>query len=192
MAAEPNLWTIPNGLTLSRLPMTVLLCAFIQLHMWPAAFATFVVASITDWIDGWWARKFNKMSMFGRTFDPLTDKVLLGSAFIFLLKVPESGFEPWMTAVVIGRELLVTGIRGYVETLGQKFGADWFGKLKTVLQCMTLLVVLLAMCLRDLPAFESIMEPLATLQYGLLYAMIASTVMSGMQYISKAARIITE
>ena len=80
MAAEPNLYTFPNGLTLSRLPLTVILCVFIQLHWWPAALLTFIVASITDWIDGWWARKYNQMSMFGRTFDPLTDKVLLGVA----------------------------------------------------------------------------------------------------------------
>lgn len=192
MAAEPNLYTFPNGLTLSRLPLTVILCVFIQLHWWPAALATFIVASITDWIDGWWARKYNQMSMFGRTFDPLTDKVLLGSAFIFLLAVPESGFESWMTAVVIGRELLVTGIRGYIETLGRKFGADWFGKLKTVLQCVTLLVILLILCLNDVPAADPYRAPLATLQYGLIHAMVASTVLSGLQYVAKAARMITE
>lgn len=192
MAAEPNLYTIPNGLTLSRLPMTALLCAFIYYRMWHAAFAIFVIASITDWIDGWWARKYNQMSMFGRTFDPLTDKVLLGSAFIFLLNVEGSGFEPWMTAVIIGRELLVTGIRGYIETLGKKFGADWFGKLKTILQCIALLVVLLVLVLKEYPVFEPIITPLTILQYGLIYAMIASTIMSGMQYVAKAARMITE
>jgi CDP-diacylglycerol---glycerol-3-phosphate 3-phosphatidyltransferase len=192
MAAEPNLWTTPNWLTLSRLPLTVWLCVFIHLQWWPAAFFTFVVAALTDWIDGWWARKFNRLSMFGRTFDPLTDKVLLGSAFIFLINVPESGFDPWMTAVVVGRELLVTGIRGYVETLGKKFGADWFGKLKTILQCAALLVVLLALWLREVPAAEGIAGPIATLQFGLIYAMIAATLLSGVQYIMKAVRLVGE
>ncbi|WP_020470017.1 CDP-diacylglycerol--glycerol-3-phosphate 3-phosphatidyltransferase [Zavarzinella formosa] len=190
MAAEPNLWTTPNWLTISRLPLTVLLCLFIHLNWWPAALFTFVIAAITDWIDGWWARTFGQLSMFGRTFDPLTDKVLLGSAFIFLLAVPASGFEPWMTAVVIGRELLVTGLRGYVETLGKKFGADWFGKLKTILQCVTLIAVLLTLWLREVPAFDSFGNLLGTLQFGLIYAMIAATVLSGLQYITKAARLI--
>ena len=54
-----------------------------------------------------------------------------------------------MVAVVIGRELLITGVRGYVESLGKKFGADWFGKLKTILQCLWLLAVLVYLTLRE-------------------------------------------
>lgn len=192
MPAEPNLWTTPNGLTLSRLPLTILLCVCIHHQWWPSAFFIFVAAAVTDWVDGWWARRFNQLSMFGRTFDPLTDKVLLGCAFIFLLPVTESGLEPWMTAVVVGRELLVTGIRGYVETLGKKFGADWFGKLKTILQCAALLVILFALWMRRLPDAEPLLPVLNVLQYGMIYAMLAATVLSGIQYTMKAARLMGE
>src|SRR5436305_4228516 len=113
MAADPqaSLLNVPNVLTISRIPLTVILCVFLDQHLWPAALVTFAIASVTDWVDGWWARKFNQMSAFGRVFDPLTDKIMLGSAFIFLVPVTESAMQAWMAAVVIGRELLITGIR---------------------------------------------------------------------------------
>jgi CDP-diacylglycerol--glycerol-3-phosphate 3-phosphatidyltransferase len=185
MSAD-RLLNVPNVLTVARIPLTALLCALIHYHLWPAALVTFAVAAVTDWIDGWWARRFNQLSTFGRVFDPLTDKILLGSAFIFLIRVEPAAMEPWMVAVVIGRELLITGVRGYVESLGKKFGADWFGKLKTILQCLWLLVVLLYLTLREQMPDSGLMGPVEMLHYGLLYAMIAATVLSGVQYIGKA------
>ena len=185
-----RLLNVPNVLTVARIPLTVLLCAFIEFRLWPAALATFVVASLTDAIDGWWARKFNQFSTFGRVFDPLTDKILLGSAFIFLIPVKEAAMQPWMAAVVIGRELLITGVRGYVESLGKKFGADWFGKLKTILQCVWLLAVLVYLTLRTYLPESGLIAPVEMLHYGLLYAMIAATVLSGLQYISKAYQLL--
>jgi CDP-diacylglycerol--glycerol-3-phosphate 3-phosphatidyltransferase len=183
-------WTVPNVLTLSRIPLTVVLCLLIELHWWPAALAAFIVASMTDWIDGWWARRFNQGSTFGRVFDPLTDKIMLGSAFIFLIRVDESAMEAWMAAVVIGRELLITGVRGYVESLGKKFGADWFGKLKTILQCVWLLAVLVFLSIREAAWAEPLRNAVEMLHYGLLYAMIAATVLSGLQYCVKAVKLL--
>jgi CDP-diacylglycerol--glycerol-3-phosphate 3-phosphatidyltransferase len=187
-----RLVNVPNLLTISRVPLTVVLCAFIDARVWVAALATFIVASLTDWIDGWWARRFNQMSAFGRVFDPLTDKILLGSAFIFLVRVPDSGMEPWMVALIIGRELLITGVRGYVESLGKKFGADWFGKLKTILQCLWLLAVLLYLSLQHQSWADSLVPPVEMLHYGLLYAMIAATVLSGLQYCAKAWKLLRD
>src|SRR5262249_60018728 len=186
MPDAERFWNVPNVLTISRIPLTVILCLFIQLRWWPAALVTFIVASLTDWIDGWWARKFNQMSAFGRVFDPLTDKILLGSAFIFLIRVEPAAMEPWMAAVVIGRELLITGVRGYVESLGKKFGADWFGKLKTILQCVWLLAVLVYLTLREHFPDSGLVAPMEMLHYGLFYAMIAAPGLSGLQYIRKA------
>lgn len=183
-------WNVPNVLTISRIPLTILLCTFIELRLWPAALLTFAAAAITDWIDGWWARRFQQMSAFGRVFDPLTDKVLIGSAFIFLVAVPESAMQAWMAAVVIGRELLITGVRGYVESLGKRFGADWFGKLKTVLQCCWLLAVLSFLTIRGESWASDFVQAVETLHYGLLYAMIAATVLSGLQYCSKAYQLL--
>jgi CDP-diacylglycerol--glycerol-3-phosphate 3-phosphatidyltransferase len=189
-APASSVWSVPNLLTLSRLPLSVLLFACIEFQAWVAALATFAVAAVTDSVDGWWARRFNQTSVFGRVFDPLTDKVLIGGAFIFLIAVPDSRMRPWMAAAVIGRELLVTGIRGYVESLGKKFGADWFGKLKTVLQSAWLLAVLayLSAVNLDWPADRTAV--LEGVHLGLLYAMLAATVGSGLQYAWKAVRIL--
>jgi len=184
-----KLWNVPNILTISRIPLTVLLCIFIDKHFWLPALITFVVAAITDWVDGWWARKFNQLSTFGRLFDPLTDKILIGSTFIFLIAVPESAMEAWMVAVVIGRELLITGVRGYVESLGKKFGADWFGKLKTILQCAWLVAVLTFLTIHNQAWAEPIVRLVEMIHYGLLYAMLAATVLSGLQYCVKAKRM---
>jgi len=183
--------TIPNLLTLSRLPLSAVLFLCIAQGWWMLAFVTFTIASITDWLDGWWARKFNQHSIFGRTFDPLVDKVLVGGAFIFLIPVPGAGLVPWMVTVVIAREILVTGIRGYIETLGKKFGADWFGKLKMVLQCVVLFVILGIRIAASWPAFEPWLPASELVQTVLIYIMLFATIGSGVQYCVKAARIVT-
>ncbi len=187
-----SFWNVPNVLTLSRVPLTAGLCVAIEFHAWLVGFAVFFVAALTDWIDGWYARRFNQLSVFGRVFDPLTDKVLLGGAFIFLVAVPESGMKAWMAAAVIARELLVTGIRGYVESLGKKFGADWFGKLKTILQCVWLGAVLIYLAVRELSLAASAIEAFEWLHWALLYAMLAATILSGLQYCWKAVRLVGE
>jgi CDP-diacylglycerol---glycerol-3-phosphate 3-phosphatidyltransferase len=189
MSNVEKVWNVPNALTLSRLPLSVVLFICISYGWWFAALATFVVASLTDWIDGWWARKFNQMSAFGRTFDPLVDKVLVGGAFIYLMPVKEAGLMPWMVTVVIGRELLITGIRGYIEALGKKFGADWFGKLKMILQCVALIAILFVMALRGQSWAREWIEPLETVQTAIVWAMLAATIGSGLQYCWKAAKL---
>lgn len=190
MPSSERLWNVPNALTLSRLPLAVLLFVCISYQWWLGALVTFGVASLTDWIDGWWARKFDQMSVFGRTFDPLLDKVLVGGAFIYLMPVREVKLLPWMVTVVIGRELLVTGIRGYVEALGKKFGADWFGKLKMVLQCVVLIVIFSIMTMRDHTGAKELIDQLQIGQAIIIYAMLAATIGSGIQYCWKAARLV--
>jgi CDP-diacylglycerol--glycerol-3-phosphate 3-phosphatidyltransferase len=182
MPSSECLWNVPNALTLSRLPLAVLLFVCISYEWWFAGLVIFGIASLTDWIDGWWARKFNQLSAFGRTFDPLIDKVLVGGAFIYLMQVKEAHLLPWMVTVVIGRELLVTGLRGYVEAMGKKFGADWFGKLKMILQCVVLIAIMLVMSLRGQSWAHDLIEPLEIVQIILIYAMLAATIGSGVQY----------
>ena len=177
---------VPNLLTLSRLPLTVVICAAIAYEQWTLAFVAFVVAALTDWLDGWWARRFNQGTAFGRVFDPLTDKVMILGAFVFLIDPVRFDLPAWIVAVVLGRELIVTGLRGYLEGFGIKFGADWFGKLKTVLQCVALGVILGVEALR-----ANGVEPGALLgvRLALVWAMLLASVGSGLQYVWKAARI---
>jgi CDP-diacylglycerol--glycerol-3-phosphate 3-phosphatidyltransferase len=168
--------------------MSAGLFACIAYEQWLAALIVFVLASITDWLDGFLARRLNQQSAIGRNLDPLIDKVLTGGAFIYLLPVRESQLLPWMVTVVIGRELLITGIRGIMETQGVKFGADWFGKLKTVLQMTALVVILVVLWLKTFTLQANFVAGLQVLQIVMIYLMLGATIGSGLQYLAKAAK----
>ncbi len=188
MAAHP-LWNAPNLLSLSRLPLTALLVACVARELWAAGLAAFAVAAFTDWADGWWARRYGPLTAVGRNLDPLTDKVLIAGAFISLIPVEGAGVAPWVATVVVCRELLVTGLRGIVEATGRTFGADWFGKLKMVLQCAVVVGVLLIQTLRGHGETAAV-DALAPVQGVLMAAMLAATVGSAVQYSVKAARLL--
>jgi CDP-diacylglycerol---glycerol-3-phosphate 3-phosphatidyltransferase len=186
-----ELLNVPNLLSLSRVPLAAVLCWAITAEWWLVGLVTFAAAAFTDWLDGWWARKFNQLSAVGRALDPLTDKVLIASAFIFLIPVEAAHIHPWMVAVIVVREILITGLRGIVEATGKKFGADWFGKLKTVLQCAVLIGVLLTLTLK---ANDWLTVALPTLDWvvtGLLWVTVLSTVLSGCQYFVRAAKLLS-
>ena len=101
------------------------------------AFWLFVVTAATDFLDGYLARRDKLVSAFGRIADPFTDKVLILGAMIFACATPwmRHLLPAWMVVVILSRELLVTGIRGFVEKMGGEFPADGFGKLKMIAQC---------------------------------------------------------
>jgi CDP-diacylglycerol---glycerol-3-phosphate 3-phosphatidyltransferase len=104
-------------------------------------FWLFVVTAATDFLDGWLARRSNQVSAFGRVADPFCDKILILGSMIFLSVMrwdPQgrSLFPAWVVVVILAREFLVTGIRGYSESLGVQFPADLFGKLKMGVQCV--------------------------------------------------------
>jgi CDP-diacylglycerol--glycerol-3-phosphate 3-phosphatidyltransferase len=188
-AAPEPLLHVPNLLSVARIPLAVGLFACIVSAAWLVGLVLFVVACATDWLDGWWARKYGPLTLVGRNLDPLADKVLVCGAFIYLIPVEGAGILPWMVTVVVVRELLVTGVRGMVEATGKKFGADWFGKLKMGLQCAVLIGVLLIRWLHTLPDTSGVLAVLELVQLVLLWAMLAATVGSGVQYVIKAARL---
>jgi CDP-diacylglycerol--glycerol-3-phosphate 3-phosphatidyltransferase len=183
---NPPFWNVPNTLSLSRLPLSAVVFAAISYSQWTVALSIFLIAAFTDWLDGWWARKFNEISPIGRSLDPLTDKVLVGGTFIYLLIVPASQVLPWMVTLILSRELLITGLRGMVEANGKKFGADWFGKLKTILQMVVLVGVLLIQTLREWAVLPDLVNLLDEIYRVLLYAMLVATLGSGIQYTVKA------
>ena len=139
---EPLL-NVPNLLSLARIPLAIALFICIVHQLWLVGLILFLVACATDWLDGWWARRYGPLTLVGRNLDPLADKILVCGSFIYLIPVVSAGILPWMVTVIVVRELLVTGLRGMVEATGKKFGADWFGKLKMGLQCAVLIGVLL-------------------------------------------------
>src|SRR5215831_239934 len=129
---RPPVFNLPNQLTAARAGLAVVLFIFIALHWWIACLIVFTLAAITDYLDGYLARKQGLTSTLGRNLDPLVDKILICGAYIFLLPLGdrEGWLLPWMVTVVVARELVITSLRSFLETMGARFGADWLGKIK--------------------------------------------------------------
>src|SRR5215510_13551571 len=142
---EPPVMNLPNQLTAARFVLALILFVLIEFKLWIACIVIFALAAVTDWLDGYLARKQGLTSTLGRNFDPLVDKVLICGAYVFLLPLgsaPEAGWLlPWMVTVVVARELVITSLRSFIENRGGNFGADWLGKLKMGLQCAALFAV---------------------------------------------------
>ena len=140
---------LPNKLTLGRLFLTVIfVIVTANPHGWGAGWAyttgmlIFGVASFTDYLDGYLARKYQLITSFGKLMDPLADKVLLCAAFVLLSETPltpEIGsiLPGWVTVTVLAREFLVTGLRLVGSAQGYVMAADTLGKHKTVWQIIT-------------------------------------------------------
>lgn len=190
-AREHSVFNLPNQLTMSRLVLGVVLFGLIEWGralsesaggVWVACIVVFAVAAATDWLDGYVARLQGLVTSLGRQLDPLVDKVVVCGAYIFLLPMEaRTGLSAWMVTVVVGRELIITGVRNFLESGGARFGADWMGKVKMTLQCATLFAIFVVLAVADPPAL------LIWIRDILLYAMVVATVLSGVQYLWRAA-----
>jgi CDP-diacylglycerol---glycerol-3-phosphate 3-phosphatidyltransferase len=188
---EPSVFNLPNQLTLARLVLGVVLFGLIEwgralgesaAGVWVACIMVFAVAAATDWLDGYVARLQGLVTSLGRQLDPLVDKVVVCGAYIFLLPMEgQTGLSAWMVTVVVGRELIITGVRNFLESGGARFGADWLGKVKMTLQCATLFAIFVVLAAAEPPA------ALVWTRDVLLYAMVVATVLSGVQYLWRAA-----
>lgn len=113
----------------------------------------FIVAAITDALDGFLARRWNAITRFGRIMDPLADKILVIGSLIMLASPSfdhNAGFEGWMVIVIITRELLVTSLRGMLESEGVDASANWSGKAKMILQSISIPIILLLLAFKGL------------------------------------------
>jgi CDP-diacylglycerol--glycerol-3-phosphate 3-phosphatidyltransferase len=136
-----KLFNLPNQLTSLRLLLSVVLFALIVWEHYLSSLVLFIIAAGTDWLDGYYARKYSQVTTLGRILDPFADKVIVCGTFIFLATAPGMIAEPrglraWMVVVIVGRELLVTALRSFLEDRGADFSAKMSGKLKMVLQCV--------------------------------------------------------
>lgn len=164
----------------------------IEVRGWAnTAFWLFVVIAATDFLDGYLARKGGHVTAFGRIADPFTDKVLILGTMIFLAASPWSSewLPAWMVVVILARELLVTGLRGYVESCGGEFPADRWGKLKMILQCMAVGGMFWVYAWNWPEAWR---DGWSYLTHGLVWATLISTVASGFGYVQKTVRILAE
>ncbi|MDR3259387.1 MAG: CDP-diacylglycerol--glycerol-3-phosphate 3-phosphatidyltransferase [Fusobacteriaceae bacterium] len=138
---------LPNKLTFIRIILTVPFIYFLQESNTAGfvyriiAFLIFVVASLTDFFDGYIARKYNMISDFGKIMDPLADKILVISALVIFVKL--NYIPPWMSIVVIAREFLISGIRMLAAANGEVIAAGKLGKYKTTSQMIVILLMML-------------------------------------------------
>ncbi len=165
--------------------LSVVVFILIAFEMYFAAAAVFSVAAITDALDGYLARKLNQVTAVGRQLDPLVDKVIVAGTYIYLLGIPETGLSPWMVTTIVIRELLIQGLRSHLEGMGQAFGAKSAGKLKTVIQCLSIIAILLGLSFQIGPTLQLGRDLLTWLAVGL-------TVYSGLGYILSAFPFLRE
>lgn len=152
------------------------------------AFVLFLVAALTDWADGYVARRFNMITDFGKLMDALADKVLMVGMFVILLAIP--GFLPWwslfLILIIIGREFLITGLRLVAASQGVVLAAEKGGKVKTVFQILAAAFLLLAYLLKqDFGDVGPMMR--SCFGIGMVLFVIASilTLQSGTTYMTK-------
>lgn len=200
---------IPNLLTVARLVLSVVF--FAMLALWNVgedathttfylnvAFAIYVVAASTDFLDGYLARKWGAVSVFGRVVDPFVDKILVLGAFIyfagpsFIKLGPDvtpmtlSGVTPTVVVILLGREFLVTTLRSVAEGAGTNFAAAWSGKLKMVLQCVTIGVILVYVNYRPMLLKADLETAARVFRDVCVWATVAVTVISAWTYVRRS------
>jgi len=186
---------IPNQITLIRFALAAVFFVLLSLfsaerfesERWilKACFCLFLVAAISDVLDGLLARLMKQVTSFGRILDPVVDKVMVCGAFVFFASphfwqdnVSISSVQPWMVIVILVRELLVSAIRSHSESVGQDFGASWVGKVKMFVQSLAVCVVLFQLAWLD-PAGVPIRVAAVWLALGV-------TVLSILSYVRRA------
>jgi CDP-diacylglycerol--glycerol-3-phosphate 3-phosphatidyltransferase len=169
---------VPNALTVIRILLVpVLVVALLEKTSGGDLLAAivFVVASVTDAIDGYLARSRNAVTTFGKLMDPIADKLLIIGALVTLVSL--NRLEAWVAMVIIAREFAVTVLRAAVGASGTVISASWFGKLKTATQVLMVLV-LIVVSRHDRPAWV----------YAVVYVSVAVTVLSGADYFFGVSR----
>ena len=188
---------IPNRITISRIlliPLFVVMMMF-NFGMGDMQFLgvtlpvnhfigglIFIFASATDWVDGYYARKYNLVTTFGKFLDPLADKLLVSAAFILLVEMQIA--PAWIVIVIISREFAVTGLRLVLAGGGEVVAANQLGKIKTVTQ-----IVAITFGLFHNAIFEIWHIPFTMI---MLYVALIFTVWSGWDYFYKNRRVLLE
>ncbi len=212
-------WKLPNQLTVARIGLAAAFFVLLGLydHAQPvtsrwllnSAFVLYIIAGITDVLDGYLARKWKITSAFGRISDPVVDKVLVVGAFVMLcgrnfaagpgaaaLSAYEqdlpywltghmiSAVRPWMVVVILSREFLISAVRGYSESQGVVFPATSAGKIKMLLQSIAICTVIYQIANVPDPAW-AVWTKIIT-----VWVSVLATVFSGITYIGKARKLL--
>ena len=160
------MWNLPNLITLFRIALIPVL---VVVYFWPMPSRNaiiagiFIVAALTDWLDGYLARKMNQMSALGAFLDPVADKLIVSSALVLLVSDPRIlglVFHPMPFAIavtiIIGREIVISALREWMAELGERHAVavGMIGKVKTATQMTAIALLLYALPIFDLPTFR--------------------------------------
>lgn len=174
---------IANQLTILRVLMIPFFMYFLLLGTPTGkviALVLFVVASLTDFLDGYLARKYNLITNFGKFMDPLADKLLVTAALICFLELGE--LNSWVVMIILAREFIVSIFRAVAAAEGIVIAADWWGKVKTNVQMFAIILMLM----NNYP-FEQFGIPMDQV---LIYLATVLTVISGFNYIIKNKQVL--
>jgi len=188
------IWNLPNILTLLRIAAIPVLVFVLFSPSRTAGFwaaVIFAIASFTDWLDGYLARRMGIVTTFGKFLDPIADKLIVMSALIMIL--PFGRVPAWMVLVILGREIIITGLRGLASTEGIIIPASNLGKFKTIFQIVAILGLLLHYDYRWFFAIENPYLNVNMHNVGMFYLWIATiiTIWSGVDYLVKFVLVIT-
>jgi len=168
---------VPIALTLFRIVLVPFIIVFLissdRVHVLIAA-VIFMAASLTDWLDGRMARRWNQVTRLGTLLDPVADKVLVAAALVALVQIDM--VEAWVAVVIIGRELAVTGLRAVALSMAAVVPASGFGKAKTVSQYVMMTVLILE---KGVPGN---FVPFHLVSTGIVWVTLGLTVLSGADY----------
>ncbi len=151
--------TLPTALTLGRIGLVPVLVALFYLPFeWagPAAAIAFALAAITDWLDGFLARRWDQQSAFGAFLDPVADKIMVAIVLIMLVQDNPTVWLALPAMVIISREIVISALREWMAEIGQRarVAVSMLGKLKTVLQMVSLVLMLWAQPIAGLPVYD--------------------------------------
>ncbi|WP_295556246.1 CDP-diacylglycerol--glycerol-3-phosphate 3-phosphatidyltransferase [uncultured Hyphomicrobium sp.] len=184
---RPQAISLPNVLTYARIAAVPALVACLlmvegEAGRW-AAFWLFVAAAITDWLDGYLARRLEQQSTLGRMLDPIADKLIVGAALIMLVHDRTiDGVSIWAAVIILCREILVSGLREFLAELNVKVHVTALAKWKTAAQMVALA------CLLAGPAGERIVPGITTAGIGLFWLSAVLTLWTGYDYLKAGIR----
>ncbi len=178
-----EIWNLPNSLTLLRIFLVPFLVVVLLTKFSGREYiglAIFLVAAITDFFDGWLARRQGKITRLGTLLDPIADKLLMSAAFISLVEMDPTHVPAWMVVIIIGREFAVSGLRSIAAQQGVTIAASPLGKGKMISQVVAISLLILGYELGQLRLLGTVA----------LWAVMLFALASGIDYFVKFARAI--
>ena len=193
---------LPNKITVGRFALTLAFFAFFvwadlehAVEWWKPLLGAlmFSLAVVGDAFDGYYARKLGLQSDFGRIADPVVDKIIISGSLILLAGCDWARVfvPPWMVVLIIAREFMVNGLRGFIEARGVAFPSRWDGKLKMILQCIAIPLVLIWRTLDlSVPGERMLLELVDLGALTVVWLTFLMTLSSGVRYVTAAAQVL--